>query len=147
MAAKKDGIDLYNELTDKKKEYAQETTEVRKKGEQVQAEETGVGDMREIDQTETTQEEKEIGKKSKMRGFAESTTEKIKGLGKTTKDKIIKNPENYYEPQKQSELQDKLQDMTEDELIENMSEDGLNLLKDGEDNLSILAGIELINRN
>ena len=53
----KDALDLYNELTDKKN--AKEARQVRKKGEQVQAEETGVGDMREVDQAETTQEGKE----------------------------------------------------------------------------------------
>lgn len=67
----KNAVDLYNELTDKKN--AKETRQVRKEGEQVQAEETGVGDMQEQPITQEETEDSIISEGVTVEGAPEGT--------------------------------------------------------------------------
>lgn len=81
----------------------------------------------------------------KIRGGAKSAS-RINSLTETQREKIISNPKNYYEPQVYQEIKEDLEGMTDDELIENMSNDALGGIKEGDENISVLAAIELINR-
>lgn len=127
-------------------EDAQEIDEMREESVAQETQEERVGDMREVNGTEATQEEaEEIGGKRKIRGFAESVTQ-VKDATKDIRNKITKNPLNYYEPQVWESMKSEVGNMTQEELIENMSKVGLSTVKDGAGNNAVMAATELINR-
>lgn len=69
-----------------------------------------------------------------------------------SRERILANPEAYYTKQSLKAIKENLELMTEDELLENMTADGLNLIANsggpgkGENDISVLAAVELINR-
>ena len=66
--------------------------------------------------------------------------------------RILDNPEAYYTKQSLKAIKDNLGLMTEEELLENMTVEGLNRVSNsagpgkGENDISVLAAVELINR-
>jgi len=91
--------------------------------------------------------QKSDGKKGKLRGFAESVLgdKRVKSLSKL-RENIKQNPENYYDPQTWAEIQENLDNLSEDELIESMNQTGINIVSDGNNNNAVLAAVEVINR-
>ena len=69
-----------------------------------------------------------------------------------SRDRILANPEAYYTKQSLNAIKENLELMTEDELLENMTAEGLNRVANsggpgkGENDISVLAAVELINR-
>ena len=69
-----------------------------------------------------------------------------------SRDRILANPEAYYTKQSLKAIKENLELMTEDELLENMTAEGLNRVANsggpgkGENDISVLAAVELINR-
>ena len=81
----------------------------------------------------------------KVRGFIEGNISKIKDS--TVRGTILKNPENYYTPQKLKTIKADLEGMSTADLITNMREDALASLREKDDDyVGVLAGVELINR-
>lgn len=62
------------------------------------------------------------------------------------KDDITENPQNYIEPKYTSKSKEELADMSVQELVSMMRSDKLGSLINRNDDISVLAGIELINR-
>lgn len=73
-------------------------------------------------------------------------TQRAQRTHKQIKDDIVNNPENYFTPQKLSEIKANLENMTMDELVENMNETSLSNLLNVQDQTGVLAGIEALNR-
>lgn len=65
---------------------------------------------------------------------------------KQIKEDIVSNPENYFTPQKLKEIKENLENMTMDELVENMNETALSNLMNVQDQTGVLSGIEALNR-
>jgi DNA repair protein RadC len=69
-----------------------------------------------------------------------------------TRARVMNNPKAYYSKQSLNAIKDNLDNMTDDELLENMTADGLNTISRtgaagrSENDISVLAAIELINR-
>lgn len=69
-----------------------------------------------------------------------------------TRARVMNNPKAYYSKQSLNAIKDNLENMTDDELLENMTADGLNTISRtaapgrSENDISVLAAIELINR-
>ncbi len=98
-----------------------------------------------VTEEEGISEAEPVGVGKKIRGFAESAADKVTGT--TAKERIKKNNKNYYEPQKWDQIKDKFDDMTEEQLLAEMNTGAVEALhKEGNDNMSILAGVEAINR-
>ena len=89
-------------------------------------------------------ETEEDGVLGKLRGFAERVSRK-RTYNQIRKD-ILSNPNNYFDPQRLSEIQEGLENMTMDELIDNMNETSLTNLMQAQDQTGIMAGIEALNR-
>jgi hypothetical protein len=83
--------------------------------------------------------------KSKMRGFAERAAG-AKGMPAAEATAIRANPENQYKPQSYAEINQRLAAMSDTELAD--ARDGVKagLPTDGNENISVLAGLELLNR-
>jgi hypothetical protein len=77
-----------------------------------------------------------------MRGAAERMARKY---GEIRQD-IISNPENYYSKQSIAKSKDRLSIMSNQELIDMMTDDALGRLQNRNDDMSVLATAELINR-
>lgn len=137
--------DFKKQDTDAIQEQAANESVLRQEQPEVGLQEVVEGDQKQEVVTEEGKAQEEVKPEKegkKKRGFAKSAQKAFTGL----KDRIQKNPENYYEPQKWATMKGRISEMTEEELIQNMDEKGLNVVKDGDENNSILAGIELINR-
>ena len=81
----------------------------------------------------------------KVRGFVNNNISKIKDSG--VRNTILKNPENYYTPQKLKKIKAELEGMSTADLITNMRDDSLATLRETDnDYVGVLAGVELINR-
>ena len=89
-------------------------------------------------------ETEEDGALGKLRGFAERVSRK-RTYNQIRKD-ILSNPNNYFDPQRLSEIQEGLENMTMDELIDNMNETSLTNLMQAQDQTGVMAGIEALNR-
>jgi hypothetical protein len=69
-----------------------------------------------------------------------------------TRQRVLSNPESYMTKQSVNALKDQLSMMSDDELVENMTAEGLNMVSNtanpgkGENDISVLAAVELINR-
>lgn len=59
---------------------------------------------------------------------------------------LLSNPENYFTPQNLKEVQERLSELDEPDLIGIMTDDGLGRLQNRNDDVSLLAAIELRNR-
>jgi len=59
---------------------------------------------------------------------------------------IINNPSNYIAPQNLQEIKNRLQDLTDQELIDTMTDDAIGRLSQRNDDMGVLAGSELIRR-
>lgn len=59
---------------------------------------------------------------------------------------IVNNPDNYIVPQKLKEIKNRLQDLTDQELIDSMTDDAIGRLSQKNDDIGVLAGSELIRR-
>jgi hypothetical protein len=59
---------------------------------------------------------------------------------------ILNNPENYIKKQNIQETKDKLSEMSNEELVANMNDNALDNFSRRNDDISVLAGIEKINR-
>lgn len=81
---------------------------------------------------------------NKMRRFAERMTEIAKNT--PLKRKIEENPQNYYKPQSIEDIRNGLAYMSDAQLVSEMKQDALFTLFTGNDDVSVLAGIELLNR-
>jgi len=87
--------------------------------------------------------------KEKKRGFLGRNIEKLKFASKLS-ESVFENPEAFYEPQVLAEIKEKAKYMSDSELIEAMSLDGLNSIMNisgsTNTNMAVLAAAELINR-
>ena len=69
-----------------------------------------------------------------------------------TRQRVLSNPESYMTKQSVNALKDQLSMMSDEELVENMTAEGLNMVSNtanpgkGENDISVLAAVELINR-
>ena len=105
---------------------------------------------------EMTEEQASEKVKVKLRKGVETAIEyskkRLKALGEgiviheEKRNEIINNPENYLDKQNLKVEKEKLKKMSNQELISLMHPDGLNSLAEANDDLSVLAGIERINR-
>lgn len=59
---------------------------------------------------------------------------------------IINNPSNYIVPQKLSEIKNRLQDFTDQELVDAMTDEAVGRLSQRNDDMGVLAGSEMISR-
>ena len=66
--------------------------------------------------------------------------------GGKTRREILENPSNYFTPQNIKEKRDQLGQMSDSDLIDMMSNEGLGRLQDRNDDLGVLAAGELISR-
>src|SRR3990167_1966954 len=86
----------------------------------------------------------------KMRGFFKRIQDKIaETLGNDVRDKIIKNPESYYEPQSLDLIKNNLKDLSDSDLISSMTDDGLQRLPvsvEPNSNVYVLKELERYNR-
>ena len=80
------------------------------------------------------------------------TVSRTIGRFKDSRERILSNPDAYYTKQSLKAIKENLEIMTEDELLENMTAEGLNRVANeagpgkGENDISVLAAVELINR-
>ena len=80
------------------------------------------------------------------------TVSRTIGRFKDSRERILSNPDAYYTKQSLKSIKENLELMTEDELLENMTAEGLNRVANeagpgkGENDISVLAAVELINR-
>ena len=80
------------------------------------------------------------------------TLRRVNSTFKTSRERILANPDAYYTKQSLKAIKENLELMTEDELLENMTAEGLNRVANqagtgrGENDISVLAAVELINR-
>ena len=81
----------------------------------------------------------------KIRRTAQRAT-KIAGLDGKTSTEILNNPENYFTPQKLSEVKDRLQFMSNDELFNALKTDSVRKLAESDRPVAPLAAAELVNR-
>jgi hypothetical protein len=85
-------------------------------------------------------------KGKKMRQFAKKAEERL-GLDKKTGQDIIDDPENYYEPQVLTKIKGQLSEMTDGELLENMTDSGINSIVGSRSGLKGLdSNIEMLAR-
>jgi len=84
------------------------------------------------------------GMGKKMRRFAERAMEYTDST--VLKQKIVNNPQNYYDKQSIEAIKDNLTYMSDAQLISEMKQDALFTLYSGNNDHSVLAGIELLNR-
>lgn len=59
---------------------------------------------------------------------------------------IINNPSNYIVPQKLSEIKNRIQDFTDQELVDAMTDEAVGRLSQRNDDMGVLAGSEMISR-
>jgi len=59
---------------------------------------------------------------------------------------IVNNPANYIVPQKIGEIKDRLQDMTDQDLVDIMTDEAIGRLSQRNDDIGVLAGSEMIRR-
>ena len=64
----------------------------------------------------------------------------------TTRQAILDNPENYISPQNIGKIKSELQDITDQELIEYLTDESIGRLSQKNDDIGVLAGAELIRR-
>ena len=87
--------------------------------------------------------------KEKKRGFLDRNIEKLK-FASNLSESVFENPEAFYEPQVLAEIKENAKYMSDSELIEAMSLDGLNSIMNisgsTNTNMAVLAAAELINR-
>ena len=81
-------------------------------------------------------------KGGRLRRFAKRVATDMPGVRKD----IMENPENYFEPQVLEDIKDRLQGLDMDELIGMVRETSLVNLSKAQNEVGVLAGIELINR-
>ena len=81
-------------------------------------------------------------KKNRVRMFAKRVAADMPSVRKD----ILENPENYFEPQVLSQIREDLQDLDMDELFGMVRETSLANLSKAQNEVGVLAGIELINR-
>ncbi len=81
-------------------------------------------------------------KKNRVRMFAKRVAADMPSVRKD----ILENPENYFEPQVLSQIREGLQDLDMDELFGMVRETSLANLSKAQNEVGVLAGIELINR-
>ena len=97
----------------------------------------------ETTQEETTEAETaEETEEKKPRRFAVRAAKTMKEI----KDDILNNPNNYYTPQKIAEIQERLETLSMGELLSEMKDAGVTLLRNAQDETGILAGLEAMNR-
>ena len=86
---------------------------------------------------------------SRLRRTIERTVNRFDG---ETRQRVLSNPSSYLTPQSVTALKDQLSMMADEELVENMTAEGLNRVANtanpgkGENDISVLAAVELINR-
>jgi len=87
--------------------------------------------------------------KEKKRGFLGRNIEKLK-FASSLSESVFEDPEAFYEPQVLAEIKENAKYMSDSELIEAMSLDGLNSIMNisgsTNTNMAVLAAAELINR-
>jgi SHS2 domain-containing protein len=87
--------------------------------------------------------------KEKKRGFLGRNIEKLK-FASSLSESVFEDPEAFYEPQVLAEIKENAKYMSDSELIEAMSLDGLNSIMNisgsNNTNMAVLAAAELINR-
>ena len=87
--------------------------------------------------------------KEKKRGFLGRNIEKLK-FASNLSESVFENPEAFYEPQVLAKIKENAKYMSDSELIEAMSLDGLNSIMNisgsTNTNMAVLAAAELINR-
>ena len=97
----------------------------------------------ETTQEETTEAETaEETEEKKPRRFAVRAAKTMKEI----KEDILNNPNNYYTPQKIAEIQERLETLSMGELLSEMKDAGVTLLRNAQDETGILAGLEAMNR-
>lgn len=77
-----------------------------------------------------------------LRGFANKAAKTYVGARK----EILANPESYYAKQSLNEIKGKLEVMSDQDLIDKMTDDALGRLQNRNDDLGVLAASELIRR-
>jgi SHS2 domain-containing protein len=92
---------------------------------------------------------RESRSKEKKRGFLDRNIEKLK-FASNLSESVFEDPEAFYEPQVLAEIKENAKYMSDSELIEAMSLDGLNSIMNisgsTNTNMAVLAAAELINR-
>ena len=87
--------------------------------------------------------------REKKRGFLDRNIEKLK-FASNLSESVFEDPEAFYEPQVLAEIKENAKYMSDSELIEAMSLDGLNSIMNisgsTNTNMAVLAAAELINR-
>ena len=97
----------------------------------------------ETTQEETTEAETaEETEEKKPRRFAVRAAKTMKEI----KEDILNNPNNYYTPQKIAEIQERLETLSMGDLLSEMKDAGVTLLRNAQDETGILAGLEAMNR-
>ena len=92
---------------------------------------------------------RESRSKEKKRGFLGRNIEKLK-FASSLSESVFEDPEAFYEPQVLAEIKENAKYMSDSELVEAMSLDGLNSIMNisgsNNTNMAVLAAAELINR-
>ena len=97
----------------------------------------------ETTQEETTEAETaEETEEKKPRRFAVRAAKTMKEI----KEDILNNPNNYYTPQKIAEIQERMETLSMGDLLSEMKDAGVTLLRNAQDETGILAGLEAMNR-
>ena len=78
----------------------------------------------------------------RLRQFAGKAAKTYSGAKK----EILENPESYYSKQSLSEIKNRLSNMSDQDLIDKMTDDALGRLQNRNDDLGVLAASELIRR-
>ena len=131
----KDGNPFTEESFGKLFPEAPKPTEQQPSEEQATEEETTQEKTTEAETAEETEEKK-------PRRFAVRAAKTMKEI----KDDILNNPNNYYTPQKIAEIQERLETLSMGELLSEMKDAGVTLLRNAQDETGILAGLEAMNR-
>ena len=95
---------------------------------------------------ETARERASIGGFIKQNKMRQTARKQAGTFLNTTREAIISNPENYIKPQSIKKIKSELEDMTDQELVNHLTDESVGRLSERNDDVGVLAGAEMLRR-
>ena len=99
-----------------------------------------------VDNMTDAMERASIGGYIKQTKMRQAARKQAGSFLNTTREAIIANPENYITPQNIKKIKNDLQDMTDQELVQHLTDESIGRLSERNDDIGVLAGSEMIRR-
>ena len=111
-----------------------------------------VGSKVALDESEVAENMSDAKERASISGYIknknmrQTARKQARNFLNTTREAIIQNPENYISPQNIGKIKNRLQDVTDQELVEFLTDESVGRLSQKNDDIGVLAGSEMIRR-